>query len=110
MSISKHSNALLKRTLAEIIEEELWEDEPAVIVAVDGGAEWLRQRSERRDGEPRTCRSWGGSRPGKKPNKRRDFDAAFEKLQRQYDCKVLVPLCTVLMIVYQVFMRRPCIQ
>jgi hypothetical protein len=28
--------------------------------------------------------SWGGSQPGKAPNKQRDFEAAYQKLKRQY--------------------------
>lgn len=77
-------SASLKRKLAAMINEEIWDDELEVLAAAESGMELMRQHSERQECSTVTRQSWGGSRLGKKPNKSRNFDAAFEKLHRQY--------------------------
>lgn len=82
MVLSKDAGASLKRKLVALIEEQLFDDDVEVRMAQQVAADLTRRHLDGADVTNKR-RFWGGSRPGKRPNKNRDFQAAYEKIMRQ---------------------------
>jgi hypothetical protein len=81
MSLSKSFD--IDDEVERIVEDLMFEDEVEMMMMMQ--AKELDIDSAEGDlAEEGNKRKWGGSVPGKKPNKRRDHQAAHEKLHRQY--------------------------
>ena len=80
--LSKDAGASLKRKLVAFIEEQLFNDDVEVLIAQQLDADLTRRHLDGADVTNKR-RFWGGSLPRKRPNKNRDFQAAYENIMRQ---------------------------
>jgi hypothetical protein len=79
-SVNKRQHGEMMNSLFNAIHE----DDGIETAVLQGVAATLTEVLEESSDEDEQERTWGGSRPGKAPNKNRDFVRAYERLVSQY--------------------------